>query len=80
MQVVRQSQQKRNKNTKQEEFLHFFGISIVGTGSLLIKKVNKSTYCYYLQLNKSALNGRTNKQKFNPGERGAKPLCCSSLS
>ena len=46
MRVVRQSQQKGNKNTKKEEFLHFFGISIVGPGSLLIKKINESTYCY----------------------------------
>ena len=43
MRIVWQSQQKGNENTKQEEFLDFFDISIGGPGSLLIKKVNQST-------------------------------------
>ena len=41
---------KRKKEYKPERISAFFGISIVGPGLLLIRKDNKSTYSYQLQL------------------------------
>ena len=39
MRVVRQSQQKEIRILNRKNFCIFFGISIVGPGSLLIKKL-----------------------------------------